>query len=90
MGKRYQETSSKARERIKPLKKLIGYLDEIGKEDPDRLKASKNVHEDYAMLEKFTSNLPVKIEELQKLLIDRKEDAFKKFDEDYQIFAAPF
>jgi len=49
----YTQLFDAAREKVKPYKNLIGYLDEISKES-DELQPTKPIHADYADLAKNT------------------------------------
>jgi hypothetical protein len=80
LGTQINDIYSAAREKVKPHKDLLAFLNEISLESED-LKPSKNIHDDYERLARYALELPNHLVALTELLNTRNLPEFQAFDQ---------
>ena len=80
LNERCAKIFGNAREKCKPMKNLLAYLDVVASESAT-LKPDKPVHEDFTNLAKYAVDIPKHLATLTELLQERDIDKLKKFDE---------
>jgi len=78
----YGAITQKARERCKPIKNLLTFIDGISQESPS-LKPSKQIEEDYNLLTKNSKDIEVHMTTLTDLVMEKNQEKLKNFDKSY-------
>jgi hypothetical protein len=78
----YGAITQEARERCKPIKNLLTFIDGISQESPS-LKPSKQIEEDYNLLTKNSKDIEVHMTTLTDLAKEKNQEKLKNFDKSY-------
>jgi len=78
----YGAITQEAREKCKPIKNLLTFIDGISQESPS-LKPSKQIEEDYNLLTKNSKDIEVHMTTLTDLVKEKNQEKLKNFDKSY-------